>query len=518
VVSTDAPGAGSCLAPVERSRFLLLGLILLLAAALRLAHLDSQGLWFDELCSLSSANGWGLMLPVVPGWGVVRDEPKYSQWRDARPLRCVVPAVAASDDHPPLYFLLLRATEAIAGDGEVALRIPSVVASLAAIALLYAVARQRHDAATALAACAVMAVAGPQIEFAQQARQYVFLVLLSIAIVWALLRVQRSGGTLLAAMALAAAALAGMLTHYLAVAACVAAGAYALLELRGRSRVAALAALGVAGLAFCLMWGPMVVRQLPTMAIGHAWMVDNQPGRLWRLGRSMFELPVRFLIEPDFSAASHRLLLMGGLLWLALPAALWRADTRLWAMWLIAAVGVTAASDCFQHTTQMSLVRFTIGATPPFYLLLASTLRGRLRWLPAGAAVLLAATNVSMAYDPPWKNDLRAAGLGWNRDLSPDDAIVFVSPDANGRRTSQWLHQYEHFLTTSPKVIALLHDPADPATLKELGACREVWVAWAMQDRTPQMVLRGFKIKDGRPLPPSMELYEGTIVPTATQP
>src|SRR5256885_855396 len=92
-------GEGSAGAEAARVR-LVFGLVLLLAAALRLAALGSESLWYDE----AFAWAW-VQQPHAALWG----------------------PPAAIEPNPPFYYSLLRAWRQLFGDSEAALRAPSAV-------------------------------------------------------------------------------------------------------------------------------------------------------------------------------------------------------------------------------------------------------------------------------------------------------------------------------------------------------------------------------------------------------
>src|SRR6266545_2121574 len=87
-----------------------LWLILILGAILRLATLSRQSLWLDE---------------------------GFSYWMANRRWTEVVAYLPLYDIHPPLYYLVLRGMIALGGS-EWLLRLPSALAGLASIGLLYA--------------------------------------------------------------------------------------------------------------------------------------------------------------------------------------------------------------------------------------------------------------------------------------------------------------------------------------------------------------------------------------------
>ena len=141
------------------------------ALLLRLYRLAAQSLWLDE------GSTWAL---IQASWATLFAD-------------LVSPAAAY-----PLYHLLLKAWVALAGDSEWALRLPSAVAGAVAVGILFGVARhfarmhQRDSRATfafSLAAAVLMSTAPFAIWYAQEAKVYSMLLVASILLLWATLRV-----------------------------------------------------------------------------------------------------------------------------------------------------------------------------------------------------------------------------------------------------------------------------------------------------------------------------------------
>ena len=140
---------------------LALGAVLILAAALRFFHLDYQSFWFDEALSTRLA---------------AHDT-----------LRALLTALRG-DVHPPLYFLLLHYWIRWCGDSDVALRSLSVLFGLLTIVPLYALARMIMSRGPALLGCVLFACSSFQVWYAQEARMYSLLGLLSVCATLALLK------------------------------------------------------------------------------------------------------------------------------------------------------------------------------------------------------------------------------------------------------------------------------------------------------------------------------------------
>jgi len=152
--------AQGVLAAAQTARLpLTLGAVLLAAVALRLWGLGHKSLWFDEAYSVYIARQ---ALGEIP-----------------RLLRLY-------DTHPPLYYVLLHLWMGVAGQSEVAVRVPSVVASLAAIGLTYLLGRRLAGEGVGLLAAVLLAASPFQVTAAQEARMYPFLMLFGVGASYAL--------------------------------------------------------------------------------------------------------------------------------------------------------------------------------------------------------------------------------------------------------------------------------------------------------------------------------------------
>src|ERR671911_3171567 len=141
--------------PLPREGWALLALlaIMLLGAVLRFYGLGFQSLWSDELAS----------------WDISTRE-TISQ---------VIGGVRG-DDHPPLYFLILRFAQSIFGDSEWALRLPSAFAGWLCIPAIYLLGKRLYSEREGIVAALFLAVFWAPIYFSQEARVYSMLILLSI--------------------------------------------------------------------------------------------------------------------------------------------------------------------------------------------------------------------------------------------------------------------------------------------------------------------------------------------------
>ncbi|MBI2939213.1 MAG: glycosyltransferase family 39 protein [Chloroflexi bacterium] len=136
--------------PVDRSVLL----VTASAFGLRVFRLGEPSLWYDEAVSVLFAQG------DLAG----------------------VLANAATDNHPPLYFILLHLAIALTGMSEFAIRFPSVLAGTLLVPLVDRLARAvdaRHGPLAGLIAGWLVALSPFAVRYAQEARMYTLLAALA---------------------------------------------------------------------------------------------------------------------------------------------------------------------------------------------------------------------------------------------------------------------------------------------------------------------------------------------------
>ncbi len=138
------------------NELLILAGILLLAGILRFAELGREPLWLDEAFSWRWAH-----LPLSELWG----------------------AAARQETNPPLWFTVQRAAILLLGDHEAALRAPSALFGIAAVPLVWMIARTIAGPQAAALAALLLAVAPLEIAYAQEARGYTLLVVSALLVV-----------------------------------------------------------------------------------------------------------------------------------------------------------------------------------------------------------------------------------------------------------------------------------------------------------------------------------------------
>lgn len=127
------------------------------AALLRLVTLADKSIWLDEAYAVYAA---------AQGHQVI--------W-------------SGFDPHPPLYFSFLHEWLKLVPMGsEFWLRLPSALASIAGLVLIYQVGKRLFDARFGLIALALLAFSPLEIWYAQEARMYPFVVLAGLLVMFAL--------------------------------------------------------------------------------------------------------------------------------------------------------------------------------------------------------------------------------------------------------------------------------------------------------------------------------------------
>ncbi|MBI1802807.1 MAG: glycosyltransferase family 39 protein [Chloroflexi bacterium] len=121
---------------------------------------------------------WGLLLWQLDSRSLWVDEFLTAQMIQGAPQDVV--AAATRDIHPPLYFLLLNAWVQVSGASDFALRFPSVLAAMCALALMPVLARRTLGSSSALPATLLLAGAPAFVEFGRMARYYSLLLALAM--------------------------------------------------------------------------------------------------------------------------------------------------------------------------------------------------------------------------------------------------------------------------------------------------------------------------------------------------
>src|SRR5262249_60139455 len=94
---------------------------------------------------------------------------------------------------PPLSFVILWATTRAFGYGEVAVRLPSIIAGTLLVPALFIAGRALFDRRAGLLAATLGAVAPLVVWYSQEARMYLLVMLFATLAVWAQARILNDG-------------------------------------------------------------------------------------------------------------------------------------------------------------------------------------------------------------------------------------------------------------------------------------------------------------------------------------
>ena len=404
-----------------------LALVCLGALALRLWGLTRQSLWEDELFSVKYA---GIDAPLT--WGGLR-----------------------VNLHGPLHAAFLYLWCSLFGWSELALRLPQALVSAASVAVLFRVARPVFGEGRALAGAIALAINPFHIWYAQEVRNYAFVMLFTLLAIGAIQRLDRTG-RFASVPALAASWVGGLLCNLSFVSHIVAAGLWGLNRFwRRREALVSLVISGVLTAVALLPWGIGFYRNrvassyllkleavpeeerlrgeatAPVLGIPYAAYAFSVG---YSLGPSIRELRRAPTME---ALAGHPIAIAStavcfGVLAVAGLASWLRRDggRRLWLLalllpLLLAFFGATRNVKVFNP-------RYAAAALPAYVMLLvegAAALRPRtIGLLVAGGAVVLSGMSCIQLQTQPryWKEDARAATRVLKGELAAGDLIIVV--------------------------------------------------------------------------------------------
>jgi hypothetical protein len=346
--------------------------------------------------------------------------------------------VRTVDNHPPLYFVLLRSILLAAGDTEFAMRWLSMAWGVLIVPLVYQCGRRLFGAASGLMGALLASLSPLYLWYQQEIRPYTMVTALGLLSFCFLLRLtavtsaaesRRCRAVWATLYVLSVAAM--LTTHYLAfllLAAEVAILLHAWLGGRRRLGWAVLAVCAAAGAV--LWWGLKALPKqatLPSFGFLPLWTLVNDVFQQFTLGLYADALwPLRWVAVGLLAAAlavlftQHR----------RLP---WQHT--LWAL-LCFALPVAAIYVVSLFRPAYMNVRHLIFASPTYYLLLgAGVAEARRRWvrIPLGvawaamAAGMILSTALYFGAHLAGKADHRAWGRYLSDRLRPGDAVI-VNP------------------------------------------------------------------------------------------
>jgi uncharacterized membrane protein len=364
----------------KNTQLALLTAILILAAATRMLHLGDQAFWLDE--------GSTYFILTQPD---------------------MFEALSRTDVHPPLFFMLLRGWVALAGWSEVAMRMFAVFFSILCVALIVPLAKVMNRGrawfqtpVVWVLAALMLTLSDPDVVLAQDARQYTLRSALSIICMIGYLRwAHKPSWRRIWLWFLPAVAL--MYIQYQSAYLFLLQGLHALLFLRGRIRVEAIATLALVGVAFL----PWALGYAVSQSDNDFGIFSSLPSDWWTLTEIM-----RKYISTQWGLML--LLMLLGTLYLmwdqrrVKPAL--DGTTFLLVMWIALTLGITFVWNLFYPVLAPHRLLFI---SIPIAILIAQGLRNIRapeRWLLVGAITIFGLSVVDDYYPKePWDDMARSA-------------------------------------------------------------------------------------------------------------
>jgi uncharacterized membrane protein len=389
--------------------------------------------------------------------------------------------------------MLLRGWREVFGSRDDILRLPSLLCSLGVIALLFAVMRRLSGTMLATGVCVLAAVAHPQIQYAQEARNYMLALCLAMCACWLMLSIEDKGATPFRLLGLGLTALAAPLTHYFALGPLAALALYCLLRMRCGQRRIVLGVFAIAAIVFTACWGPTLWLQLRQAHTNSGFLFEDTgcgqtalnalriPLRqLVKAGRQLLGQPIplpELLIDRSLAVAVFVAVVL-------LPLRALRSDrgVLLWWLWLVVAIGELVCLDTINKTDSASLTRYSLFCAPAVFALLglavASTrrmMRVPLRLLPLAAVIALCLFLRPLAYQPgiDWstKPDFRGVAEYIRQNASPSDVVVVFDQHDPGELALET----HYYMMDIELPTLMLNEPASDAERQRLRQAHCVW-------------------------------------------
>jgi hypothetical protein len=467
----------------KRTRFvtsLAMLLILAVSLAVRFYRISGQCLFFDELWNIELACGRASThFQLEPGRLYEASEvPRLTSLAGAAPI-WTLPAHMQGVTHPPLYTLLLRLWCDGFGTSDRATRTLSAILSSLAVLVFFDALRIQTSLSIAIWASLIMAVAGAQIELAQDVRPYALLILLGVCAIDALVRIERFSVTRPRVFALAGFIFAMLLTHYFAIVAIAALLFYALIVTRGADRRKLVSAMIAPILLFAFLWLPTILLQSRTLTepSGDEWIRVTEPHHAWQTLVRLCALPMRLMFEPPLR--SYPVVYVVAAIFI-IPPMLARKVPQVWLWWLwLGSISLSIAGlEVVRSTRHLEIIRYTILAGPGVYALLpllSQAAPRSLRYALPAAGVLGCAVALPQVYQA-WKADYREIADVVDCHYRAGDVVVFSGSFDSELYGSAVFLGVSHYSRTYPWPVMILRDKPTEQQVEVLAKRSGIWL------------------------------------------
>jgi hypothetical protein len=333
--------------------------------------LSKTSLWTDEYWALYLATGRGDAVLKIPANSIIQ-HPNPVGFDQAPPWWKIWTGVQTTT-HPPFYHLVLRAWVDLFGDSDSSVRGLSVLLGEASALLLFGIVWKQLGKWPALLSAAIMLMSVSQIDAAQNARPYTLVSFLSVAAIGVILQIGVRGATRLNLSGLAILSFLLALTHYLAIGGLVGLGVYVILRFRGPTRIRTLFAIGIAGIVYIIVWGPMAIRANEAFS-GYVRYLKylSESASLGEIGWDLVSAPSQLLFGKTNPAIAILIAIMVYLLPLR---RFMRSQMLPWWMWTVGILFSLAVGDVLEIHSRSPLLgfpRYAFLAAPGIFVLLSS--------------------------------------------------------------------------------------------------------------------------------------------------
>ena len=289
-------------------------LLVALGVLFRVVNLSQPVYWVDEVATSMRVSGYTqaeVKAQVATGEPLtVLDLQKFQTIRPDRPMRDLLRVLSQSPEHAPLYFILARFWAELFGGSVAAMRSLSVVFSLLALPVMYALGRDLFASELiGRNAIALLAISPFFVAYAQEARPYslwVLLLLLTHLFLWRSLQLNRWQDWLAYTFSLVLCLYTSLLTVLIVFGQSLAVGFFQPKRYKEQIKYYLLTTL--VGLLALSPWLWIVITRWQTLQDNTIWM--QVPTTIWAiLGTWFYSLAVLFFDVPVASESPPLFLL-----------------------------------------------------------------------------------------------------------------------------------------------------------------------------------------------------------------
>lgn len=380
--------------------------VLLLSLFLRIVNLN-QSLWLDEAIGAIAAR-----------------DLSYSE---------IVTQLATRDNHPPLYYFIIKASIELFGISDISVRVPGVVLGVLAVYLTYALAKMIDDKKS-LWASFIVAISPIMIYYSQEARMYMLTVAAVLFLAISALKVIRDDKTSNFIL-LSFSILIALLSDYITVFAIFAAVVYLAIVKRNYHFYAKIALSFIPTLVFLAIWSPILLQQIG----GYEWL-SRTFGQWFNIVGSTSLKEVFFLwskillgrisFDPDFLYLAYVAVFSTPVLLLMLKSYVKSVDSSKLLIWIILTLPPVVSFTTSFLVPTFSYFRFTY--IFPFLVLailfgVKSFGRDKLFWMFIVGLIL--GTTITYFSPSSQRENWKGAAEYIKREANPKSVVLHEFPE-----------------------------------------------------------------------------------------